>query len=204
MEIILDNISKRYESGWVIKDLSKTINSGSKLSITGLNGTGKSTLIQILSGYLSTSKGSVSYRLNGDVISRNNVYKYLSVVAAYSELDEELTAEEFFKHFGQFKPLKIKDSESFLDLVDLKRQRNQAIKNYSSGMKQRLYLGLGIIADVPLLILDEPSSFLDDTKKQWLYALLKTYGKDKTVVVASNDPDDFKFCDDHLGLQPLL
>ena len=140
MEIILDNISKRYESGWVIKDLSKTIKSGSKLSITGLNGTGKSTLIQILSGYLSPSKGSIKYHFQNKPILRNNIYKYLSIVAVYSELDEELTSIEFFEHFGKFKPLQITDVNEFLDLVDLKKQRNQSIKNFSSGMKQRLYL----------------------------------------------------------------
>lgn len=200
MEITLDNISKRYESGWVIKDLSKVIKSGSKLSITGLNGTGKSTLIQILCGYLSPSKGKVEYKLLDKSIHRNDIYKYLSIIAAYSELDEELTAEEFFKHFAQFKPLKIKDPDTFLGIVDLKKQKNQAIKNYSSGMKQRLYLGLGIVADVPLLVLDEPSSFLDDVKKQWLYDLIVKFAGDKTIIVASNDPEDFQYCNDHLAL----
>jgi ABC-type multidrug transport system ATPase subunit len=200
MEIVLDSISKRYESGWVIKDLSKTIKSGSKLSITGLNGTGKSTLIQILSGYLSPSKGSIKYQYQNKTILRNNIYKYLSIVAAYSELDEELTSTEFFEHFGKFKPLQLTSANEFLDLVDLKKQRNQAIKNFSSGMKQRLYLGLGIITQTPLLILDEPSSFLDDVKKQWMYDLIADYAQTKTIIVASNDPDDFQFCDDHLGL----
>lgn len=200
MRIELDSISKRYTSGWIIKDLTKTISSGSKLSITGLNGTGKSTLIQIISGYLSPSKGSLSFYKNDKKIPRNEIYKHLSIVAAYSELDEELTVQEQFNHFKRFKPMKISDVSEFVDLVELRKQKNTPVKDFSSGMKQRLYLGLGIVADVPLLILDEPSSFLDDTKKLWLQELIMTYAKDKTIVVASNDPDDFKYCNDHLAL----
>ena len=200
MQITLDNISKRYASGWVIKDLSKTIKSGGKLSITGLNGTGKSTLIQMISGYLSPSKGKIIYENNNSVISRNDVYQHLSIVTAYSELDEELSATEIFLHYLKFKPLKIKDEQSFLALVDLQRDGSKPIKDFSSGMKQRLQLGLGVIADVPLLILDEPSSFLDDTKKEWLHNTISEFASEKTIIVASNDPDDFRYCDDHLAL----
>jgi len=200
MRITLDNISKRYASGWVVKDLSKTITPKSKVSITGLNGTGKSTLVQIISGYLSPSKGDISYELKGKSIHRNEIYKHLSIVAAYSELDEEFSAKEFFEHYKKFKPLQIESSNEFLDLVDLKKQKKQPIKNFSSGMKQRLYLGLGVIAKAPLLILDEPSSFLDDIKKSWLADLIAQYAQDKTVITASNDPDDLKFCNDYINL----
>lgn len=200
MRIEINNISKRYSSGWIIKDLTKSIPSQSKLSITGLNGTGKSTLIQIISGYLSPSKGNINYFSNEKQISRNEIYKHLSIVAAYSELDEELSVKEQFEHFKRFKPMQFDDVNKFIDLVDLRKEQHMPVKDFSSGMKQRLYLALGVIAATPLLILDEPSSFLDDTKKVWLHQLIRDYASKKTIIVASNDPDDFKYCNDQLAL----
>jgi len=68
-------------------------------------------------------------------------------------------------------------------------------------MKQRLSLGLAFCMDVPLLILDEPTSFLDDGKKQWYKEMLAKYGNGKTVVIASNDAFDIEECGGEVRLE---
>lgn len=67
-------------------------------------------------------------------------------------------------------------------------------------MKQRLGLALSLCMDCPLLILDEPTSFLDVQWKQWYHNLIQNYAKNKTVVIASNEEEDFKYCDNVLAL----
>jgi ABC-type multidrug transport system ATPase subunit len=195
MLISIDNISKRYTTGWVIKDFSLTISSKQKIAITGPNGSGKSTLIQMIAGYLSYTKGDITYTVDGSKINRDSIYQYVAMSAAYAELDEEYTPIEIYEHYNRFKKFLTKDVTEFLQIVDLKRERNQAINNFSSGMKQRLSFGLACCMDVPLLIMDEPTSFLDEQRKSWYQKTLKKYTTDKTVIIASNDPEDYSICD---------
>lgn len=200
MQIILDQVCKRYTTGWVLKDISREINSGDRVAITGPNGSGKSTLIQIIAGYLTNTKGKVSYTNDGKVISRDDIYKHLAISAAYAELDEELTIAETFNHYKIFKPLHINDLEDFLELTDFRKQEEKQIRYFSSGMKQRLSLGLAFNMDVPLLILDEPTSFLDEGRKQWYSELMKNYTSKKTIIIASNDKHDIMACESHIRL----
>jgi len=195
MNIQLENIGKRFTTGWVFKDVSINIPSGQKFSITGMNGSGKSTLINIISGYLSSTKGKVSYQLDGQKIDRDDIYKHCAISFAYAEMDEELTATELFDHYKQFKSFKLEDPKAFIELCDLKKEKNKPIKNYSSGMKQRLSLALAFTMDTPLLLLDEPTSFLDSEKKKWYQELMANYAGDRTVIIASNDTSDISFCE---------
>lgn len=194
MEIILEDIGKRFTTGWVFRGVNAHILPGEHLAITGLNGSGKSTLLQIISGYLTATRGKVTYKNAGKEINRDNVFKHLAISAAYSELDEELSAIELFRHYQHFKKFLVTDEQAFLDLVDLKKEKNKQIVYYSSGMKQRLGLALAMVMDVPLLLLDEPTSFLDEIKKGWFHELLAEYGTGKTVVMASNEEGDIRTC----------
>lgn len=200
MDVLIEGISKRYTTGWVIRNLSHHITPLTHISITGPNGSGKSTLLQILAGYLSYSKGKITYRHDNKEIKRDDIYKHCSIAAAYAELDEELTVTEIFEHFKIFKPFLLEDLRIFLDLVDLKRERDKRIAHFSSGMKQRLHLGLAFCMDVPFLLLDEPTSFLDNSKKAWFHEVLATYGKNKTIIIASNDEADIRSCSENIDL----
>ena len=70
-------------------------------------------------------------------------------------------------------------------------------------MKQRLNLALALLMDVPLLLLDEPSSFFDESKRKWFDDMLSQYAKDKTIIIASNDERDLKICSDRLEMVSL-
>lgn len=194
MQIELENVGKRFSSGWVFKDVSLIINSGQKFSITGLNGSGKSTLINILCGYLSNTKGKVNYTFDGKKIDRDNIYKHCAISFAYAELDEELTVLEIFDHYQKFKSFKITDPSTFLEICDLKKHSDKAVGNFSSGMKQRLSLSLSFLMDTSLLLLDEPTSFLDSEKKSWFHSMMEKYTENRTVIIASNDEADINLC----------
>ena len=200
MEILLEDIGKRFTTGWVFRNINQEIKAGDHLAITGQNGSGKSTLLQIICGYLTNTEGKVTYTSTGKKITRDNIYKQLAISAAYMELDEELTAAEIFSHNKIFKPYLVQDSKEFLEIVQLDNQKTKEVKYYSSGMKQRLSLGLALCMDLPLLILDEPTSFLDTQKKDWFREMLGRYGQGKTIVIASNDGFDIESCEKEIGL----
>lgn len=200
MELILDNVWKRYATGWILRELSEHFHHGQRIAITGNNGSGKSTLLQILSGYLSPSKGKIIYNHEGKKIDRDHIYKYLSISAAYSELDEELSISEIFEHYKLFKKLRVDTLNEFLEITGFVGHKEQQVRYFSSGMKQRLSLGLAFVMDVPLLLMDEPTSFLDKEKKSWYSEMMEQYTSDKLVIIASNDDHDIAGCDYRLHL----
>lgn len=200
MLVRLEDIGKRFTTGWVFKGMNHLANSGDCVAITGPNGSGKSTLLNIISGYLSYTKGQLTYDNNGMAVERDDIYKHTSIAAAYAELDEELTARELFEHYRRFKPFTVKTTEDFLHIVELQEEVDKQVRYYSSGMKQRLNLALALCMDTPLLLLDEPTSFLDDRRKEWFHKLMNDFGQGRTTFIASNDVTDLKTCSSKIVL----
>ena len=88
-----------------------------------------------------------------------------------------------------------------LDCLRLSKEAEKPIKYFSSGMKQRLKVGLAILADAPLLLLDEPLSNLDKEGVQWYDNLMRQYINNKTVIIASNNiEDEIKFCNSTIDI----
>jgi ABC-2 type transport system ATP-binding protein len=127
MHISIENLSKRFDSGWVFRDLNISIQAGQKVAVTGPNGSGKSTLLNILCGLLSPSLGTVTYVMHEKHIDRDDIYKYIPISAAYSELDEELSPRELFTHYSNFKSFRIDSLEKFLELAQLEDARDKPV-----------------------------------------------------------------------------
>lgn len=190
MKIVAENIYKRYIAKYIIKDFNFTFESGKCYGISGPNGSGKSTIIQILCGFLSPTKGTLSFQVNNKDVSRNDVFRHLTIVAPYIELDMELTPTEIFNHLKKFKDYQIDTVEELLELSNLNGNANKQLKHFSSGMNQRFELAMAMLADADLILLDEPTSFLDEQSKTWWADLLKEHTQNKTVIIASNDKFD--------------
>lgn len=189
---------KKFGKEWIFKNVDLTIQPGEKVVILGLNGSGKSTLLQALSGYLEINKGSMEYANsdNGTVIDKEKQYHLVSLASPYLELIEDFTLSEMVEHASIFKPfiqnLSVKE---VVELSGLAAHHQKYIKLFSSGMKQRLKLTLAILADAPVLLLDEPTTNLDASVIKWYLDLIRTYAAGKTIIVASNSiPHEYEFC----------
>ena len=196
MRIKLKNIGKRYRTEWIFRGIDYTFASGKKYAILGHNGSGKSTFTRILTGHLTPTKGKIKFTLNDAKVSVEDIYKHLSLAAPYVDVIEEFTLTEainFHQKFKSFSPGITQ--ETILELLNLQNAENKEIRNFSSGMKQRLKLALAICSDTPLLFLDEPTTNLDKQGAQWYRDLIQNYSKGKTVIIASNVTEDFDFCD---------
>lgn len=201
ISVEIDRVYKRFQNEWIIKDFSHSFEKGSITGVSGRNGSGKTTLIRIIAGLLVPSKGKVSYHLDSKSLKEHEWYKYLSYSAPYIVLNEELTAVETFNFVSKLKPYSDMQSDKFLKISYLDRDFDKQIKNYSSGMKQRLSLALSLLNDCPLLILDEPTSYLDLEAKNWFYNLLDKRKSNKTIILASNEAGDFGSCDKVLNIK---
>lgn len=196
MRITCTEIGKKYQGQWIFSNITFDFVENSKTAIVGFNGSGKSTLLSILSGYTTPTKGEIKHINNNGEISKDEIFNHLSIGSPYIEVPEELSPSELIKTFASFKPfMKGMHAAEIIDCLRLSKEAEKPIKYFSSGMKQRLKVGLAILADVPLLLLDEPLSNLDKEGNEWFNNLMLQYIRNKTVIIASNNiEDEIKLC----------
>jgi len=197
MRLDAQNLGRRYGRQWIFRQLSHDFQPGSATAILGPNGAGKSTLLSILAGQLLPSEGQVAYSLAGKPVPVADVPRHLAYCAPYLELPEDFTLLELLAFHTRLKPLQPGLSVAGLvDIMYLQRARHQAVRTFSSGMKQRLKLGLALYAAAPLLLLDEPTTNLDAQGTAWyLEHVARVRNADRLVVVSSNVPAEYGFCD---------
>ena len=201
MEIIAENIGKKFNREWIFRNLSFTLQNKQSLAITGPNGSGKSTLLQILSGYTPASEGTFRYQKGKMIVQEDELYKHVSYAAPYLELVEEMTLTEMISFHRSFKPFADSIStEQFIRNIRMENAAEKEIRFFSSGMKQRVKLALALYTDTPVLILDEPTSNLDNTGIEWyLEEIKKQLGK-KIVLIGSNQRYEYDFCDGEINV----
>ena len=187
MRINLANVSKNFGREVVFRDLSHVFESGSRTAILGPNGSGKSTLLQVAAGAVMPTKGTVEHEWNSGLIEEDEVYRHISIAAPYLGLYEDLSLREAIATHARFKPLRAHIAvEELARIAYLEKNLEKPLRNFSSGMKQRLKLALAIFSDTPLLLLDEPASNLDAQGIAWFRDLLVKHLDQRTLLVASN------------------
>ncbi|MFN5346675.1 MAG: ATP-binding cassette domain-containing protein [Bacteroidota bacterium] len=196
MKITCTDIGKKYQGQWIFSNINFDFVEKSKTAIIGFNGSGKSTLLSILSGYTSPNKGEIKHYIGNGEITKEELFNHLSIGSPYLDVPEELNPAELIKTFSSFKPfIEGLNEIQILERLRLSKEAEKPIKYFSSGMKQRLKIGLAILSDTPLLLLDEPLSNLDKEGSQWFGELMQQYINNKTVVIASNNiEDEIKYC----------
>jgi ABC-type multidrug transport system ATPase subunit len=201
MKIILNNVGKRYNSEWIFRGLSSTIDSTDKYVILGSNGSGKSTLLKVIASSVYTSEGNINYRQEGNEIQAESIFRHISIAAPYLELIEEFTLREIINFQQNLKPM-VLEANQIIELLKLEKSANKALRYYSSGMKQRVKLGLAILAETPILLLDEPTSNLDHKGIDWYQEMITNYAKDKLLIVCSNNQkEEFFICNQEIRIE---
>lgn len=201
VNITVNNLGKKYANEWIFKDLSVDLIPGNRYAVKGPNGSGKSTLLKVLSGYLTPSMGEIIYTSGDKVIHRDDIYRNIAFAAPYLDLIDAFTVREmilFQSDLGKF-PNSV-SADFLLDYLYLRKASNTQLWELSSGMIQRLRLGLAICSTSDILILDEPGTNLDEKALNWYYDAIQKYAKDRLVIVASNDESDFVQPDEILNV----
>lgn len=202
MKIITENLGKKFSNEWIFRNLNYQFQSGESYTFIGANGSGKSTLLQVLSGFLPHSDGVIHYHHNQKSLPVEDFYKHLVIAAPYLELIEDFTLLEIINFHLQFKPFKHNYSiNDFIDFIELPKSKNKEIKFFSSGMKQRVKLGLAFWSDCEILMLDEPTANLDSEASSWYLKNVQEYSKNRLLMICSNQPYEYDFCENRLNIQ---
>ncbi|MEE1884473.1 ABC transporter ATP-binding protein [Pedobacter flavus] len=199
MQITLEKCGRRFNKEWIFRDLSFEFNAVDKIAVLGPNGSGKSTLLSVISGNMSLSEGNISY--NNGRLKVEDLYQQVSFTAPYIDLIEEFTLLECLSFHFSFKKLMPGLSiDDLPELLGLEKAKNKAIKYFSSGMRQRTRLALACFENTPLLLLDEPTANLDLQGIEWYQKLIEDFGKNKLIVVASNQEHEYYFCHNFINI----
>ena len=202
MKIITENLGKKFRNEWIFRNLNYEFQSGESYTFIGANGSGKSTLMQVLSGFMPHSEGLINYQCSQKSLTIDDYYKHLVIAAPYLELIEDFTLTEIVEFHVKFKPLKNNLSTSeFIDFIELPKAQNKEVKFFSSGMKQRVKLGLAFWSDCEILMLDEPTSNLDAEATSWYLRNVQEHSKNRLLFICSNQPSEYEFCKNILNIQ---
>jgi len=201
MTIKVSKLSKRYNYQTIFKNIDYTFEANKAYGIIGNNGSGKSTFLKLLSGFLTPSEGEISYTINDAAIEREYIYKHVTYCAPYIQLIEEYSVQELVDfHFTFKKFVSNVDKKLFVEILGLKNTKDKFIKDFSSGMKQRLKLALTLLSDSSLIILDEPATNLDESAIDWMHHLIEKYKNNRMLIVASNRKQEHQYCDELLNI----
>ena len=188
--ITLNNVSKKFGNNWIFKNISAQFQAGKKYAVVGANGSGKSTLLKVLAGVITPNSGTVHFAFD-------EVYRHISFSAPYMDLPEELSLNELFQFHESIRELSV-SRQAFMDEVQL--EGNKEIRNYSSGMKQRLKLAFAFFTESEVLLLDEPSATLDEHWNNWYLKTVQQVKPERLVIISSNIAAEYSFCDSVLDI----
>jgi len=201
MQIILENIGRRFNREWIFRNVNYTFTQGESYAVLGPNGSGKSTLLQVVNGSLTPSEGQLNFKKDSEILRVEDVYEHLSLAAPYLELIEEFTLKEMIAfHFKFKKLLNGINQDNLIGLLGMQKSANKAIRYFSSEMKQRLKLALAFCSDTPILMLDEPTSNLDTQGVDWYLNLIQEFAQNRLTIICSNQHHEYSFCRHQLNV----
>ncbi len=192
MQLEVNNLTKSYPEGRGVLAANFQVKKGECIAIIGHNGAGKSTLLKILAGWLVPDSGEA--RIDGtDMKLRSTVVRKIGFVPETPNLFDFFSVEYNLKLFARLfrvPSARVEETLSEFDLLPFRRNRIEVL---SKGLRQRVSIGRSLLADPPLLLLDEPSSGLDFEMTKQIYALLnKIHCSGKTVLFTSHRPEEIK------------
>ena len=187
--IKIEHLTKNYGSNLAVDDISFEIEAGETVGFLGPNGAGKSTTMNILTGYLSASAGIVS--IDGiDILSDPiGAKKMIGYLPEQPPVYLDMTVDEYLKFNYELKGCKLPREEhlaEICDVVKISDVRKRLIRNLSKGYRQRVGVAQALIGNPPVIIFDEPTVGLDPKQIIEIRSLIRSLGKDHTVLLSTH------------------
>ena len=188
--IEIQNVSNRYGNKLAVNDVSFTIKKGEILGFLGRNGAGKSTTMNIVTGYISASSGRVLLDGHDILEEPREVKRRIGYLPEMPPLYMDMTVDEYLKFVCAIKDVKPSYVKSHLDditeLIRITDVRKRLIKNLSKGYKQRVGMAQALVGNPEVVIMDEPTVGLDPKQIIEIRKLIKQLGEDHTIVLSSH------------------
>jgi ABC-type multidrug transport system ATPase subunit len=192
MQLEVRGLTKIYDKKCGLLPTGFQVNKGEFIAVVGHNGAGKSTLLKMLGSWILPDSGQVSVE-GVDLKDRPSFVKLVGFVPETSDLFEFFSVEYNLKLFAGFfrvPPSRIEDILKEFDLLPFRQKKVQAL---SKGLKQRVSIGRSLLADPPVILLDEPTAGLDFEMTKEVYRLLKSiHDQGKTIIFTSHRPEEIR------------
>lgn len=190
MSIRIQHLTKLYGAQKAVNDISFDVKPGEIMGFLGPNGAGKSTTMKITTGYLNATSGSVEV-CGFDVAKQSmEVRRSIGYLPEHNPLYTDMYIKEFLRFVGALYGLKgekLRQRVSeMVEICGLELEQNKKIGQLSKGYRQRVGLAQALIHNPPVLILDEATTGLDPNQILEIRTLIKSVGKEKTVLFSSH------------------
>ncbi|WP_077297098.1 ABC transporter ATP-binding protein [Virgibacillus pantothenticus] len=183
----LVNISKRFKQKYAVKSMNMLIERGEIVGLLGPNGAGKSTAISIMSSLVEPTEGEVYFKGQSILKKPEPLRKIAGIVPQEIALYTDLTTEENLQFFGriyQLKGAKLKERiDDVLQTIGLTDRRKEVVKKFSGGMKRRLNIGVALLHDPELIVMDEPTVGIDAQSRNYILETVKRLNAEKNVTI---------------------
>ena len=176
MSVVIEHINKSFGKQQVLRDVSLTIPDGQVVGLLGPNGAGKSTLMKILIGLWKADNGMVQVPQRIGYLPENNPLYEEMYVSEYLQFMAKITNDK----------RQMTNVSTLIDRVGLTPERHKHIRELSKGYRQRVGLAQALLGNPELLILDEPTTGLDPNQLVEIRALIRSLGKDRTVILSTH------------------
>lgn len=199
MELLkVQNLSKQFKKVKAVDDISFTLKKGEILGLLGPNGAGKSTTISMISTLLQPDSGEILYADTSIIKSPKVIQESLGYVPQEIALYPMLSGKENLVFWGRAYGLKgqhLKDKmEEISEIIGIKDRLKDKVKTYSGGMKRRLNIGVALLHDPELIIMDEPTVGIDpQSRKHILDTVIELNRKGMTVIYTSHYMEEVEY-----------
>jgi ABC-2 type transport system ATP-binding protein len=195
----VDQLTKRYGAKIAVNTLTFNVLEGRCVALLGPNGAGNTTTLQMLSGLLAPSSGTIGFKGTDQLDLRQSI----GYLPQYPAFYNWMSGKEFLEFTGKLAHLSHKvaalRASNILERVGMKDAAKRRIGGYSGGMKQRLGLAQAIIHRPKLLLLDEPVSSLDPIGRSEVLELMQELKQETTILFSTHVLHDAEaICDDVL------
>lgn len=190
MDIVVENLTKKYGAQRAVDNISFRVKTGEILGFLGPNGAGKTTTMKAITTYLTPNEGNIyvgDFSVND---KPDKVKKSIGYLPENNPLYSDMPVIDYLKFVAELQGIeksKIKDKLlEMINLTGLEGEKHKKIGELSKGYKQRVGLAQALIHEPEVLILDEPTSGLDPNQIVEIRELIKKIGKEKTVILSSH------------------
>jgi ABC-2 type transport system ATP-binding protein len=186
MSLVLENVAKNFGEVQALKGVSLTLKKGEVVGLLGPNGAGKSTLMKILTGYYTQWKGKVDFFEKDLKTELRTIQKQVGYLTENNPLYPEMYVKEYLQYVADLYRLKNPPIDQLMEQTGLLDHQKKKIQTLSKGYKQRVGLAAALLHDPKLVILDEPTTGLDPNQLVEIRKLIRSLGKDKTVLLSTH------------------
>lgn len=188
--IEVKNVTKKYGDFYAVRNINFEVKDGEIVGFLGRNGAGKSTTMNMITGFIEPTEGEII--VNGYNIDEfpKKVKAQIGYMPEGTPLYSDLTVKEFVAYMADLKLIPRKERKTAVEKAiastGLEKVQNNLTKNLSRGYKQRVSMAGAIVGNPKILILDEPTVGLDPKQVIEIRELIKSFGKEHTVLVSSH------------------